>query len=308
VAKSLVAWFAPTERTVTWSLWSSAHTAGTLGIGLLVGLLVKYCDWHAIFYVPGVIGLITSIYIFLSLRDKPTNVGLPPIDEYKNDIHPVQLDKKEDKFWPIFKKFILKNKYIWYLSLALSCVYFVRMGTLDWASKFMYDDRGIDKVEVIWLWNLMPLFGMPGGIVAGYLATKFFKGRCAPIAIAYLAILSVCVYGFYLFAGPSHMGLTCFFLAAIGFFVDGPQVLIGGVMMSRVTVEEAVASAAGFSGFWSYILGAVGASIGGAIIVQRFQWIGMYAACIGLSILAILFVALCWYKETGKGKHAVAVK
>jgi sugar phosphate permease len=300
VAKSLVAWFGPTERTEKWSWWSSSHTAGTLGIGLLVGLLIKYCDWRSIFYVPGIIGIITSVYLFVSLRDKPTNVGLPPIEEYKNDKHPVQLENKQVSFWQIFKKFILKNKFVWYLSIALSCVYFVRMGTLDWATKFLYDNRGIDKVEVVWLWNLMPLFGMPGGIFAGYLATRFFKGRCAPIAIAYLLILSACIYGYYTFAGTNHMVATCFFLATIGFFVDGPQVLIGGVMISRVTVQEAVASAAGFSGFWSYILGAVGANLGGAYIVKHFGWGGMFAACGFFSLLAIIFVVLCWKKEMPK--------
>lgn len=307
VARSLVYWFSPRERAEKWSWWSSSHTAGTLGIGLIVGLLLKFSpDWRAIFYVPGIIGICTSMYIFWSLRDKPTNVGLPPIEEYKNDIQPVVLEKANASQWEILKKYIFKNPYVWYLSLALCFVYFVRFGTLDWASKFLYDDRGIDKVQVVWLWNLMPLFGMPGGIIAGFLATRFFKGRCAPITIIYLLILSLCVYGYYLFAGPNHMLATCFFIAAIGFFVDGPQVLIGGVMLSRVTVQESVGAAAGFSGFWSYVLGtAVGANLGAAYIVKHFHWGGLYATCILCSILAIIFVALSWNKEKSKGDTEV---
>lgn len=168
-----------------------------------------------------------AIYIFWALRDKPDSVGLPPIEEFKHDVIPVTINKKTDKNqWIILKKYIFTNPYVWYLSLALCFVYFVRFATLDWATKFLYDTRGINKVDVVWLWNLMPLFGMTGGIIAGYLASKFFKGRCAQVTIFYLAVLALCTYAYYVFAGVSHMALTCFFVAAIGFFVDGPQVLM----------------------------------------------------------------------------------
>ena len=305
VAKSLVYWFSPRERAKIWSWWSSSHTAGTFAAGALVALLLKYCsDWRSVFYVPGFFGVVIAVYIFWSLRDKPDSVGLPPIEEFKNDVIPVTLDKKTDvSQWTILKKYVFTNPYVWYLSLALCFVYFVRFGTLDWATKFLYDARGINKVDVVWLWNLMPLFGMPGGIIAGYLATKFFKGRCAPITIFYLLVLALCTYGYYLFAGANHMVLTCIFVAAIGFFVDGPQVLIGGVMLSRVTAQESAAAAAGFSGFWSYILGtAVGANLGAAFLVEQYGWGGMYAACIACAVAAIIFVALCWKKETAEPK------
>ena len=299
VAKSLVYWFSPTERAEKWSWWSSSHTAGTFAAGSLVALLLKYCpDWRAVFYVPGILGVIVALYVFWSLRDTPASVGLPPITEYRNDPLPVVVEKKNVSQWEILKKYVFTNPYVWYLSLALSLVYFVRFGTLDWATKFLYDARGIDKVQVVWLWNLMPLFGMPGGIVAGYLATKFFKGRCAPVTIFYLVVLAACVWGYYAFAGVNHLMLTCVFIAAIGFFVDGPQVLIGGVMISRVTAQESAATAAGFSGFWSYILGtAVGANLGAALLVEKFGWGSMYAVCIACSVLAIIFVALSGKKE-----------
>jgi sugar phosphate permease len=175
----------------------------------------------------------------------------------------------------------------------------VRFGTLDWATKFLYDARGIDKVSVVWLWNLMPLFGMPGGIIAGYLASKFFKGRCAPITIFYLVVLALCTWGYIVFAGKAHLWLTCFFVAAIGFFVDGPQVLIGGVMLSRVTAQESASAAAGFSGFWAYILGtAVLANMGAAFLVEKYGWNMMYYTCIVSCIVSIIFVAMCAKKES----------
>ena len=90
-------------------------------------------------------------------------------------------------------------------------------------------------------------------------------------------------------------------MAAIGFFVDGPLVLIGGVMLSRVTAKESVAAAAGFSGFWAYALGtSLGANIGAAWLVEKYGWNWLYMACIASSLIAMTLVAVCAKKERPK--------
>ncbi len=300
VAKALVYWFSPSERAQKWSWWSSSQTAGTFAAGALVAILLKYSpDWKSVFYLPGFLGIIVSCGIFWALRDTPASVGLPPVEEYKKDFVQLKEKRSDTGQWAILKKYVFKNPCVWYLSLALSFVYFVRFGTLDWVTKFLYDARGIDKIKVVWLWNLMPLLGVPGGITAGTLVSRFFNGRCAPIAAFYLLVLAGCVYGYYVFAGEEHLVLTCLFIAAIGFFVDGPLVLIGGVMLSRVTAKESAAAAAGFSGFWAYIFGtAVGANLGAAFIVEKYGWKGLYAACVFCCFAAMFFVVLCWKKES----------
>ncbi len=40
---------------------------------------------QAAFYFPGAIAAVGSAYLFWRLRDTPQSVGLPPIEEYKND-------------------------------------------------------------------------------------------------------------------------------------------------------------------------------------------------------------------------------
>ena len=303
VSKSLVYWFAPRERSKIWSWWSSCQTAGTFLVGGLIALLLKFCpDWRAIFYVPGIIGLIVACGLLWALRDTPASVGLPPIEVYKKEVLPVVLNEQNHlSRWQILVKYVFTNPYVWYLSLALSFAYFIRFATLDWSTKFLYDARSVDKSTVVWLWNLMPLFGVPGGITAGYLASRFFKGSCAIVTISYLLLLSSCIVGYMYFASEEHLLLTCFFMAAIGFFVDGPLVLIGGVMLSRVTAKESVAAAAGFSGFWAYALGtSLGANIGAAWLVEKYGWNWLYMACIASSLIAMTLVAVCAKKERPK--------
>ena len=295
VAKALVHWYSPKERATIWTLWGSSHTAGIFLVGLLATGLIKYFNWQSVFYVPGAIGVIVSLWLLNRLRDTPVAMGLPPIEKHTNDPF-VFKNEGGASHWQILKKYLFANPGMWSLSVAYIFVYIVRFGTLDWATKFMYDVRGIDAVKVTFMWTAIPLLGMPGGITAGYLADRFFGGRCTPINLIYLFLLAGSIYGFYVYASPDHIWQTCCFLGAIGFFVDGPQNLIGGVQASRITSPEAVSAACGFIGLFGY-LGAVLSGSGLAFITNKFGWGGMFAFCIAGCFIAMLFTALTWNME-----------
>ena len=214
------------------------------GFPLDAGIINLYnkgiVGWEAVFYVPGIIGCLTAIFLFITLRDRPVSLGLPEIEDYKNDRPIVELIEKSKSHWELLKKYIFTNKYIWLLSFANMFIYIIRFGTLDWATIFLYDVKGIDQVSVAIFWTLMPLAGIPGGIVAGYLADRFWNGRCVPINVIYLVLLTFSIVGFYWYSGPDNIMGTGVFLLLIGFLIDGPQNLISGVQASRVTVKEAI--------------------------------------------------------------------
>ncbi|TMU55672.1 MFS transporter [Flagellimonas algicola] len=303
IAKGVVHWISPKERATKWTILSSSHTAGTFGIGLLVaGILNLYnkgiLGWEAVFYVPGILGCITAFFLLIVLRDRPVSLGLPPIEEYKKDKPVVELTKSTMSHWQILKKYLFTNREIWILSFANMFIYIIRFGTLDWATIFLYDVKGIDQVSVAMFWTLMPLAGIPGGIVAGYLADRYWNGRCVPINVIYLSLLALSIVGFYFYSGPDSIFFTGIFLLLIGFLIDGPQNLISGVQASRVTVKEAISGACGMTGFFGYV-GATFSGIGLAKITQVFGWSGMYATCVLSAIICILLVLLTWKKEKG---------
>jgi sugar phosphate permease len=303
IAKGLVHWFSPSERATKWTILSSSHTAGTFGIGLLVAGIINLYNkgivgWEAVFYVPGIIGCLTAIGLFITLRDRPVSMGLPEIEDFKGDKPVVELSESTKSHWEILKKYIFTNKYIWILSLANMFIYIIRFGTLDWATIFLYDVKGIDQVSVAIFWTLMPLAGIPGGIVAGYLADKFWNGRCVPINVIYLVLLTFSIIGFYFYSGPDNIILTGVSLLLIGFLIDGPQNLISGVQASRVTVKEAIAGACGMTGFFGYV-GATFSGVGLAYITESFGWMAMYGACALSAILCLLFMLMTYNKEKG---------
>ena len=148
----------------------------------------------------------------------------------------------------------------------------------------------------------MPFLGMPGGIVAGYLADKFFQGRCTQMNLIYLVILAVSCWCFYKVASVGAFFLTAMFAAFIGFFVDGPQNLAGGVQASRVTVQESVSAACGFTGMFGYF-GAMLSSKGASYISVHYGWKGVYVSCICACIIAMIFISMTWKKEAAGVPH-----
>lgn len=301
IAKGLVHWFSANERATKWTLLSSSHTAGTFGIGVIVASIIGLyrkgiVGWEAVFYVPGILGIIGSISLLYILRDRPVSLGLPPIEDYKK-VQNVTIKNVEQKSdYSLLSKYVFKNPYLWVLGLANTCVYIIRFGTLDWATTFMHDVKGIDEIKVAMLWTLMPLAGIPGGICAGYLADRFWNGRCVPINLIYLFLLALSIYGFYIFSGPESYGLTAFYLLAIGFLIDGPQNLISGVQVSRVTVVEAMATANGFIGLFGYF-GATISGIGLAYVISIYSWGGMYAVCIICCLVTMVLIFSTRSKE-----------
>ncbi len=295
VAKGLVYWFSPSERATKWTLWSSSHTFGAFFVGLLIQYLLKFNLWQMAFFIPAFMGICYSIFLLFFLTDKPTSVGLPAIEVYKNDVMPVK-EKSKLTHWQILKKHVLKNPFLWALAISYIFIYYVRFATLDWGTMFLTEERGFSQELAVSAMKWMPFLGMPGGIVAGYLADKFFQGRCTQINIIYLIILAASCWGFYMVAGTNHFFWTSLLASFIGFFVDGPQNLAGGVQASRVTVQESVSAACGFTGMFGYF-GAMLSSTGAAYISNAFGWKGVYYSCIIACIIAMGFISTTWKKE-----------
>ncbi|MBQ1884838.1 MAG: MFS transporter, partial [Bacteroidales bacterium] len=212
----------------------------------------------------------------------------------KGELYNLKEKKDGDSYMTLLRKYVLTNKYIWILSVAFLCVYFVRYVTLSWAAIFL-ESRELSKASIPLIFTLNPLVGALGGITAGILTDKVFRGRCSPVNILYFVLLAISAYGFYCFAGPSHVAWTCFFIAAIGFFVDGPQNLLN-VQISFLTTKESVAAACGFCGLFAYIGGFLAGS-GASVILNHWGWAGVFNSCIIACIVGVLLVLTVVKKE-----------
>ncbi|MCA6080192.1 MFS transporter [Candidatus Endomicrobiellum agilis] len=302
VAKGLVYWFSPKERATKWTLWSSSHTVGTSLGGIATGICIAIGGWHAVFYIPGIVGIVTGTILLFTLTDKPSSIGLPPIDVYHKDTMPVKRQSGLSH-WQLLTKYVFANPFLWSLAIAYIFIYYIRFATLDWSTVFM-ETRGIENARAAFLLSTMPFVGTLGGISSGWIADRFFKGRCTPVNLIYLFCLIFCLLGMYHFIhATTPTWIMVLFLSLVGFFVDGPQNLVGGVQTSRLTVQESVSAACGFTGMFGYG-GAFMSGFGVALLVAKWGWHGFFVSCIASCILAMFFISLTWKKEAVLNKKS----
>ncbi|MCF6279905.1 MAG: glycerol-3-phosphate transporter [Flavobacteriaceae bacterium] len=300
----MVQWFSIKERGTKMSFWNTAHNIGGGLIGPLAIFGVAYFnDWHAKFYLPGIIAVFIALIIYLTLRDRPQAVGLPPIEEYKND-YPEEIEgvNQNDIISgkEIFLKYIFKNKLLWFIAIANIFVYLVRYGILDWAPTYLKEVKNFSLEESGWAYFLYEWAGIPGTILAGIVSDKWFKGKRAPVSIIYmvLVLIAVVVYWKNPVGNPLIDNLA---LIAIGFLIYGPVMLIG-VQALDLVPKNAAGTAAGFTGLFGYLGGALTANIVIGYLVDNYGWDSGFLLLVGACILSILFIGYTWIIENKNHK------
>ncbi|HNP17206.1 MAG TPA: glycerol-3-phosphate transporter [Fulvivirga sp.] len=295
----MVQWFSLKERGTKMSFWNLAHNIGGGLIGPLAILgMAIFNDWHSKFYLPGFIALIIALVTYILIRDRPAVCGLPPIEEFKND-YPENYSKQDDDqsitAREIFVKYIFNNKMLWYIAVANAFVYLVRYGVLDWAPTYLSEAKHFSVSETGWAYFVYEWAGIPGTILAGFVSDKWFKGKRGPVSIIYMVLVLVFVVIYW--QNPVGQPLIdSLALIGIGFLIYGPVMLIGVHALDLVP-KKAAGTAAGFTGLFGYLGGALFANIAMGAIVDTFGWDGGFITLVMACVLSILLIAMAWRVE-----------
>ncbi|MBB1272199.1 MFS transporter [Psychromonas sp. SR45-3] len=292
-SKLLTTWYSRSERGFWWALWNTAHNVGGALIPLLVGYVTLHYSWRYGFIIPGMLAVFTGFFLCWRLRDKPVSLGLPSVGHWRKDTlelthenEGIGLSHKE-----ILQKYVLNNKYIWLLACSYVLVYIVRTAINDWGNLYLTEEHNYDLITANSALSLFEIGGFAGSLVAGWGSDKVFGGNRGPmnlifsigIFLAVAALWLMPLTGFILQAG-------CFF--AVGFFVFGPQMLIG-MAAAECSHKDSAGAATGFVGLFAYM----GAALAGyplALIMEQYHWTGFFviiscaAAAIGLLLLPFL--------------------
>ena len=293
--RTITHWFSDRERGTKFAVWNIAHNVGGGIIGPIGSLaIIVFAGWASLFYAPGIIAIVGGVLIIVFLRDTPQSVGLPPIEQYKDDYPAVQVDDRERELSgkEILVKYVLNNRALWIIALANVFVYVVRYGVLDWAPTYLTAVKGASHAASRWQFFLYEYAGIPGTLLAGWMSDRFFHGRRAPMSVYYMAVVTLAVVVYWLNpAGNAWLDSVALF--AIGFFIYGPVMLIGVAAVDLVP-KKAAGTAAGFTGLFGYMGGAVIAELGIGKIVDWAGWTGGFVLLLASCVAAIALLALTW--------------
>ena len=294
----MVHWFSTRERGTRMSFWNVAHNIGGGLIGPLAILGVSlFGVWESKLYFPGMVALVFAFITYLLVRDTPQSEGLPPIEEYKND-YPVEYSEETEQELSakqIFMDYVFNNRMLWYIAFANAFVYLVRYGVLDWAPTYLEEAKGFSVKQSGWAYFAYEWAGIPGTLLCGWISDKVFKGRRAPATIIYMVLVLVSVI-IYWKNPPGNIWIDNLALISIGFLIYGPVMLIG-VQALDLVPKKAAGTAAGLTGLFGYMGGALFANIAMGYVVDHLGWDGGFWIMIAACVLAIFLTSLTWNRE-----------
>jgi OPA family sugar phosphate sensor protein UhpC-like MFS transporter len=297
---AMTAWFSNKERGRAYGVWSTAHSIGEGLTFLLVGGLVSLLGWQWGYWGPGIIGVVTAIGVYALLSDRPQTMGLPPVNEWKNDQY--SEGAKDDALSTLKLQFsILKVPAIWVLALASATTYVTRYGINSWGILYLQEARGYSLPMAGTLLMVSTLAGIAGAVAFGFTSDKLFNARRPP-AILLFAILEL-IGLFIIFFGPTNTPMLIVGMLLFGMGLTGLVTSLGGLFGVDIAPKRAAGAVMGVIGVFSYLGAAIQEQVSGILIDRNMITAGedkiydfgpVIWFWIGSSVVSMFLAASLW--------------
>jgi sugar phosphate permease len=296
LSKNIGNFFARRERGSIMGLWCTNYALG----GFVGTVFAAWCGqrfgWRYAFFVPAMVLLGIWILFYWLQRDRPEDVGLPPIESYRGEqkaaVTTDQTSAEEEAkgSWQVVQE-VLTNPMV----VLLSAVYFfmkpARYAIVMWGPKYLNEKLGTNMTQSGAISALFELAGPLSVLLAGILSDRLFQARRMPISIVCLVGLAVLL--FTLDKLPVSMAWFggCLFL--MGLLLYAPDSLVSGTAPVDFGTKRGASTAAGLING----CGSVGAIIGGSVpgfFAKRWGWDGVFMLLAGSVLLAALLLLPKW--------------
>ncbi|ATZ16036.1 OPA family glycerol-3-phosphate transporter-like MFS transporter [Entomoplasma freundtii] len=256
-------WFPNKSRRNRIISWNVAHNIGSaMATFIILGSFTLFSEVFgtlSYFILPSIISLVMGVMVIILLKDTPESVGLPPLKEYykmnligeKRQQQNKGVDESTKSWSYFFVKYILKNKFVWFLAISNLLIYTLRMGLSDWSLMFLKDVHNYDmKKEGKWIYSMFDWGGLAFTLIIGLLANKYLK-HFVPLTIGVISIATLALVGIWLTGGLKSIApLVCFMLLAGFIFI--PQCFLP-IMVSEFSHHKVVSTAGGVLGIAGYL-------------------------------------------------------
>ena len=161
----------------------------------------------------------------------------------------------------------------------------------DWGNLYLTEQHHYSLINANAALSMFEIGGFVGSLVAGWGSDKLFGGNRGPMNLLFAAGIFLSVAALWLMP-LTNFAFQAAGLFSIGFFVFGPQMLIG-MAAAECSHKDSAGAATGFVGLFAYM----GAALSGyplALILEEYSWTGFFitisvcAAVIGLLLLPFL--------------------
>lgn len=290
LTKNIGCWFSRRERGRMYGWWCTNYTIGGLVATPFAGYMAeRFHDWRFAFFIPAAALFGIWLVFVVFQRDRPEDVGLPPVEEYHGENGPQSaVAVTDDGSWTIGSVF--RNRVVLRLAVVAFFLKPMQYGILLWGPLIVNETIGAGMAESGLISALFEGAGALGMLLCGYASDKLFHARRVPACVISLLALAVVTFSFHALTrnGSAVMLGATFF--AIGLLLFGPE----SVLVSSAAVDfgtsKGASSAVGIINGSGGIGAVLGASLLG-VISQRCGWGPIfYAFGAAVVISAVLLI------------------
>ena len=291
--KTLPIWFPPNQLATKQAIWNLSHSIGAGGVFALLGwwIIPHFNAWRLCFLVPAGIAMAGSVGLLFAMKDSPEDVGLPPIPGRKVSV--VRTKEESAAYKAFVRDHVLKNPYIWILAVSNFFVNTVRFAALDWGPTLLMESKGLTLAAATTLCFTFEIIGGNlGMIAAGWTSDHVFGSRTHRTCVFCFLGIALAVATFWAVPASAPLVAKLIPFAMIGFFVYGPQALLG-ISSTQQATPRAAAAAGGILGILGY-LSTIVSGIGFGWMAQNWGWNAAYATILVAAVAGGLVVLRMW--------------
>lgn len=288
-ARLMTHWFPPEKLATKMSIWNTSHSIGAGLVVVSCGYIVTL-GWRWCFWLPAAFVLVIAVALVAILRDTPSSVGLPELAGVQ-----VAKGKRNEadsiEFKRILRTHVFGNPIMWLIGAANFFVYTMRYGVLDWGPTLLHESKGISIQHSGWIVGAFEISGLLGMLAAGWLTDRWLRGRGVRMCVICMALASVFLFLFWKWPSPPTWLATCL-LGASGFFIYGPQALVG-IAAANLATNRAAATAVGFTGLFGYASTLL-SGWGLGRIVQTHGWNAGLGLLVATGVIGTVLFLFAW--------------
>ena len=291
--KTLPKWFPPEELSTKQSIWNLSHSVGAGAVFALCGwlLIPAFHSWRLCFVVPAAIAALGGVAVLFLFKDSPEEVGFAKIENGKLKVEndgELAVDYKS-----YVSRWVFRNPRVWIIAIADFFVYTVRFAALDWGIVLLMETKGLSLASATTLCFVFEIVGGNlGMVVAGWATDRFFGSRAHRTSVVCMAGAAAAIAAFWLVSPTMPLVVKLLPFMMIGFFIYGPQALLG-VATTQQATPRAAGVAGGFVGIFSYA-STILSGIGFGFVAQQWGWNAAYATIFAAALVGGGVLLLMW--------------
>ena len=300
--KTLPKWFPPEELSTKQSIWNLSHSVGAGAVFALCGwlLIPAFHAWRLCFIVPAAIAAAGGVAVLFLFKDSPEDVGLAIAA--REDTRPpgnsgeTRVPDDTSDYRAYVTRWVFRNPRVWIIAIADFFVYTVRFAALDWGIVLLMETKGLSLASATTLCFVFEIIGGNlGMVVAGWATDRFFNSCAHRTSVFCMAGAAVSIAAFWAVSPTMPLVVKLLPFMMIGFFIYGPQALLG-VATTQQATPRAAGVAGGFVGIFSYA-STILSGIGFGFVAQQWGWNAAYATILAAAFVGGCVLLLMWRAE-----------